>query len=121
MALVDHSNYASLRRALDGAYDQAATGKGRDRHVSTPGQRFEDQPILTLQRAFGPGYALGQAGKKMEESQRMDTDAAVAELRGAIVYLAAAIIRREEMQREHDRAHAEQPAFAPDTSEVGHG
>lgn len=91
--------YAKLRHVLGDAYDQAAVGKGRDRHVKREDQPFEDQPICSLQRIYGSGYAFGQVGKKMEESMRMDTKAAVAELYGAIIYIAAAIIVLEEDDR----------------------
>ena len=91
--------YAKLRHVLGEAYDQAAVGKGRDRHVKHEAQPFEHQPICSLQRIYGSGYAFGQVGKKMEESMRMDTKAAVAELYGAINYIAAAIIVLEEEDR----------------------
>lgn len=90
--------YSKLMDVLSRAYDQAADGKGKDRHVKTDGQRFEDQPICTLQRIFGTGYAFGQASKKAEESTRLPRDRAVAELLGAINYLAAAVIVREESE-----------------------
>jgi len=93
---VEDPAYAKLRHVLGDAYDQAAVGKGRDRHVKHEAQPFEHQPICSLQRIYGSGYAFGQVGKKMEESMRMDTKAAVAELYGAIVYIAAAIIVLEE-------------------------
>lgn len=90
----DTGPYAELARVLNAAYDQAAKGKGADRHSS--GQRFEDQPIMTIQELVGPGFALGQAIKKVQESQRMDAQAAQRELLGAINYLAAAYLHREE-------------------------
>lgn len=88
--------YASLHRVLARAYNQAATGKGAERHVRSDKQRFDDQPICTLQRIYGTGYAFGQASKKAEESTRLPRDRAVAELLGAINYLAAAVIVLEE-------------------------
>ena len=96
VAAVEDPAYDKLRHVLGEAYDQAAVGKGRDRHVKHGAQAFEDQPICSMQRIYGSGYAFGQAGKKMEESMRMDTKAAVAELYGAINYIAAAIIVLEE-------------------------
>ena len=95
-APVESESYAKLGHVLKQAYDQAATGKGKDRHVKHEAQAFEHQPICSLQRIYGSGYAFGQVGKKMEESMRMDTKAAVAELYGAIIYIAAAIIVLEE-------------------------
>lgn len=88
--------YEALDKVLARAFDQASGGKGKDRHVSREDQPFEDQPICSLQRLYGNGYAFGQAGKKMEEAMRMDRDRAVAELLGAIVYIAAAVIVIEE-------------------------
>lgn len=86
--------YQDLIRALDQALDQAAAGKGRERHAN--GLPFKDQPIMTLQRRYGTGYALGQAEKKMDEATRMKSEQAIHELRGAIIFLAAAILHIEE-------------------------
>lgn len=86
-------DYASLNLVLERAYDQAACGKGAQRHAG--GQAFEDQPMQKLIELYGLGFALGQAGKKMQESLRMDTEAAVRELLGAINYIAGAIIHLE--------------------------
>ena len=82
--------YEQLAAVLQDAYDQAAKGKGALRHGT--GKPFHEQPMQDLIRLYGPGFALGQAGKKMQESQRMDRDAAERELLGAIVYIAGAII-----------------------------
>lgn len=82
--------YEQLAAVLQDAYDQAAKGKGAARHAT--GKPFHEQPMQDLIRLYGPGFALGQAGKKMQESQRMDRDAAERELLGAIVYIAGAII-----------------------------
>lgn len=88
--------YAKLEDVLHRAYNQAAKGKGKERHTNNVGQRFEDQPICSLQRLYGQGYAFGQVGKKMEESSRLPKEQAVAELLGGIVYLAAAVVVLEE-------------------------
>jgi len=85
--------YDELSRVLHAAYEQASGGKGAARH--SQGQRFEHQPIVALQRLYGPGFAYGQVAKKMEEAQRMDRDAAVRELLGAINYLAAVVVYLE--------------------------
>lgn len=82
--------YEQLAAVLQDAYDQASKGKGAARHAT--GKPFHEQPMQDLIRLYGPGFALGQAGKKMQESQRMDRDAAERELLGAIVYIAGAII-----------------------------
>lgn len=88
--------YAKLQDVLHRAYNQSAKGKGKERHVNKVGQRFEDQPICSLQRLYGQGYAFGQVGKKMEEASRLPKEQAVAELLGGIVYLAAAVVVLEE-------------------------
>ena len=83
--------YASLRATLDDAITQASTGKGHERHDN--GRPFEEQDICEINRKLGsPDFVLGQALKKTIESKRLERDAAVRELLGAINYLAAAII-----------------------------
>ena len=82
--------YESLADVLQRAFDQAAKGKGAERHANE--KPFDQQPMQRLCEAYGVGFALGQAGKKAEESQGMTQGAAVRELLGAIVYLAGAII-----------------------------
>jgi hypothetical protein len=86
-------NYAGLQIVLDKAFEQAAFGKGAARHAQ--GQAFEEQPMQKLIQLYGIGFSLGQAGKKMQEAQRMDTEAAVRELLGAINYIAGTIIHLE--------------------------
>lgn len=91
-------DYSDLKRVLHLAFLQASEGKGSARHGN--GLPFPEQPILTLTRLVGPGFPLGQAMKKAQETigmaQRGETSAAKAELLGAIVYLAAAHIFLEE-------------------------
>lgn len=82
--------YSDLFEVLRDALNQAQEGKGMERHAD--GQPFMEQPLLTITRAVGLGFPLGQAMKKIQECQRMDTDAAKRELLGAINYLAAAIL-----------------------------
>lgn len=82
--------YEGLARVLEAAFNQAAHGKGDERHAN--GKPFDEQPIMKLQELYGPGFALGQVAKKAEESQRMDKDDAIRELLGAIVYTAGAIL-----------------------------
>jgi len=73
--------------------DQAAVGKGKERHAE-PGVPFVEQPIVTEGLEQGTnGFQIGQARKKALESMRLPTrERQVAELLGAINYLAAAII-----------------------------
>lgn len=82
--------YESLAHTLRLAFDQATTGKGADRHAQ--GLPFADQPMQKLCALYGVGFALGQAGKKMQEAQRLPRDAAIRELLGAINYAAGAIV-----------------------------
>lgn len=86
--------YDSLAKVLERAFDQAARGKGKERH--SKGEDFTAQVIVEGARRFGTGALLFQAFKKSEESQRLPTDRAVKELLGAIVYLASAVIVLEE-------------------------
>lgn len=87
--------YSSLAAVLREAFEQASNGKGRERHAS--GEPFEQQTICQTIRAHGVGFGTGQAEKKGRESHKllkMDNgrERAVAELLGAINYLAAAVI-----------------------------
>lgn len=88
---MDAPGYELLADVLMKAYLQASDGKGRDRHAGDDLKPFSEQPIMTIQQMVGPGFTLGQAIKKIEESQRMNLDAACAELLGAVIYIAAAI------------------------------
>lgn len=89
----DEDPYASLAEVLNSAYEQAAFGKGKERHAQD--LPFEDQPMQKLIQLYGPGFAAGQIGKKSQEALRLDTDRAVQELLGVIVYAAGLIIHME--------------------------
>ena len=92
------NGYESLADVLERAFDQAATGKGAERHaVSKP---FDQQPMQELISLYGVGFALGQAAKKSQESQRLPAGRDVAELLGAINYLAGAVIALERGRQE---------------------
>jgi hypothetical protein len=86
---------------------QVLRGKGEERHGR--GRPFEEQPTFKILDLVGPGYAAGQAIKKIEEAKGLleitpggaycvtmsDRDAAVdAELLGAIGYLAMLVVWR---------------------------
>lgn len=90
---LESHNYAPLRAILDAAYEQSAAGKGVERHGN--GLPWLEQPILTVTRHHGLGFATGQAEKKIREAvgmvNRGDKAAAERELLGAIVYVAGAI------------------------------
>lgn len=93
MKNMDVLGYDTLADVLHRAYDQAARGKGADRHAN--GKPFSQQPMQDLIHLYGIGFALGQVAKKAEEAQRMDREPAVRELLGAINYLAGAVIALE--------------------------
>lgn len=82
--------YESLAGILQRALDQAQDGKGAERHANN--LPFEQQPMQTIARAHGVGFLTGQASKKAEESHGLPAGRDVAELLGAINYLAGAII-----------------------------
>jgi hypothetical protein len=96
--------YETLDAVLRDAYDQAARGKGAERHADN--KPFDAQPMQLIADRRGIGFILGQADKKSEEAQGMlnrgRVDAAIRELLGAIVYTAGAIIwierHREELE-----------------------
>jgi len=85
--------YATLAKVLQRALEQAATGKGEDRHGSD--EMFENQVSGVITDQVGLGYPCGQAIKKTLEADRLEKEAAVRELLGAINYLALAIIKLE--------------------------
>lgn len=92
--MMNKPGYEKLADVLNRAYNQAATGKGNERHAN--GEPFHEQVMQIGANKFGVGSLLFQAFKKSEESQRLPHDRAVAELLGAINYLAGAVIRMEE-------------------------
>ena len=91
--------YASLADVLHRALLQASQGKGKERHASgdTP---FEEQPMATINRQLGSVHGfIYQAHKKSLESLRLPAGRDVAELLGAINYLAGAVIALESWAR----------------------
>jgi hypothetical protein len=89
-------DYAALRHVLRLALEQAAEGKGKERHAND--KPFDQQPMMEIGRMVGHGFCLGQAIKKAQESSRMEPDAAKRELLGAINYLAGAYLLLEEIE-----------------------
>lgn len=83
--------YATLGAMFRAAYEQAASGKGDQRHGSE--KPFEQQRIMTLSRDIGPGGLAFQISKKAAESvgmaDRNDPMAAYREALGIMVYGAA--------------------------------
>ena len=83
--------YEELYRVLCCALGQAQFGKGKERHA-VAGQAFHEQQICEITKRVGHGYPLGQAIKKIIESQRLPHEQKLAELLGAINYIAASYI-----------------------------
>lgn len=97
------NKYAKLEEVFKNAVEQAQYGKGRARHVDlSSDDNFESQKMCQIGRwvqgspAAGP---LHQAIKKSIESARLEPEAAIAELYGAMNYLAGAIILISEKMR----------------------
>ena len=107
--------YKKLRYVFTRAEDQASV-VGAMKHARD-GQKFEEQPIVDITRrlrVLGLGFPLGQAEKKIEEAAlvmsklytnemefipQMDCiDKTEIELLGAINFLAAAVIRIDEIR-----------------------
>ena len=97
--------YDNLSNVLGAAYHQAARGKGKERHARD--KPFDKQPIMEISRMVGPGYATGQAMKKLQEAKSMmdrgQFAAAKAEALGAINYTAAFYLLIEEAEAEAKR------------------
>jgi hypothetical protein len=94
MSDFNEPGYEKLAAVLQRAYDQAAKGKGKERHAA--GEPFHEQVMQIIgARKFGVGSLLCQAFKKSDETQSLPLDRGVNELLGAIVYLAGAVIARE--------------------------
>lgn len=87
-------NYLSLATVLQAAYDQAATGKGKERHAN--GLPWTEQPIFQIAELSGVGFNVGQSIKKLQESigmaSRGEHEAAKREVLGAIVYAASVYV-----------------------------
>jgi hypothetical protein len=91
--LPQQGDYDSLLTVLTGAFEQASSGKGKERHADN--DAFENQKICQITRWLGEGPAspvLFQVVKKALEADRLDPAAAIHELYGTIVYASAAII-----------------------------
>lgn len=93
---LDAPGYDSLAVVLKRAFDQASAGKGRERHANA--LPFDQQPMQMIAKRRGVGFLLGQADKKSEEAMGLPPGRDVAELLGAIVYLAGAVIFLEQQR-----------------------
>ncbi len=82
-------NYKDLKKVLDLAFLQASEGKGKERHANN--EPFTEQLIFKIE-GLTKSFQLGQAIKKIVESQRLEREAAITELLGAINYISAKVI-----------------------------
>lgn len=91
----DRDDYLPLLRTFLGALEQAAYGKGRERHAND--LPFVEQPILTMARMLDSDAGLAQQViKKTIEARSLPTkQARINELRGTLVYAAAMILFEE--------------------------
>lgn len=99
--MIEDGNYKSLKEVLDRALDQAANGKGKERHANN--DAFEDQVMCYLASQLGPAGPIFQACKKAIEANRLPHPASVNELLGAINYLAGAVIEIERKRGENNK------------------
>ena len=85
-------DYRSLAGILAEAYNQAQSGKGKERHAN--GLPFEDQPMQTISGMLDSDKGMAyQACKKIVEATNMQSlPAFEREILGAINYLAGMII-----------------------------
>lgn len=93
--------YQELARVLTEAFNQAARGKGKERHAND--KPFTEQPIMQIANMVGTGGHAYQIMKKTQEAQGMvhkgDFNHAIHEMRGAIVYAAAMILFIEGLEK----------------------
>lgn len=90
----ENPQYNSLLRVLKEAYQQAASGKGAERHGN--GLPFDKQPMQVISDLLDSDAGmLFQAMKKLQEGSRMEPAAARREYLGAIVYIAGIIVRMD--------------------------
>ena len=102
-ALEVKPGYEPLYKTLQEAAFQASRGKGNERHAG--GKAFIDQPIFTIAREHGLAFLTGQAAKKLGEAHTLlsifGEERAIAELYGAIVYTAAAVLLLKEQSEKN--------------------
>lgn len=106
--------YESLADVLQAAYDQAAYGKGAERHAC--GNAFEDQRMQTISDLLdSPDGMVYQLIKKTTEGLGFaEHDRREKELLGAIVYLAGIVVW---YRRKHEglptKDYLPEPVLAP--------
>lgn len=98
----DRDDYLPLLRTFLGALEQAAYGKGRERHAND--LPFVEQPILTMAHMLDSDAGLAQQViKKTIEARSLPSKTArINELRGTLVYAAAMILFEEMYGRADD-------------------
>lgn len=98
----DRDDYLPLLRTFLGALEQAAYGKGRERHAND--LPFVEQPILTMAHMLDSDAGLAQQViKKTIEARSLPSKTArINELRGTLVYAAAMILFEEMYGRSDD-------------------
>jgi hypothetical protein len=97
-SFIVRDGYEGLHDVMHDALDQAQIGKGNIRH-NIRGEAFEDQQIIEIDARLQNSPCQGvlfQVVKKVYESADLEPEKAVHELRGAMVYLGAALIRYNE-------------------------
>lgn len=92
---LNEPGYQRLAKVLVAAYDQAARGKGKERHAND--LPFHEQPMLSISELLGTPAGLAyQVCKKVQEALNMPTlSQQTRELYGAINYAAGIVIYLE--------------------------
>lgn len=95
-------DYETLRTVLDDAFDQAAHGKGKERHAR--GNPFHKQHMQTISQMLDTDRGMAfQAIKKLTEGLDLSNqDARERELLGAIVYIAGIVVYHRAIENEVD-------------------
>lgn len=90
--------YERLAAVLQMAHDQAAGGKGKERHAND--KPFHEQRMLSISHELGSPYGMAyQACKKISEGLQLgDFERTVAELLGAINYTAGIVVYLQDKQ-----------------------
>lgn len=109
----DRDDYLPLLRTFLGALEQAAYGKGRERHAND--LPFVEQPILTMARMLDSDAGLAQQViKKTIEARSLPSKTArINELRGTLVYAAAMILFEEMYGKPDAKPRPSFPSFPP--------
>jgi hypothetical protein len=93
--------YEPLANVLIQALNQSQYGKGKQCHAN--GLPFLQQPIMTRAREVGEGGLAFQSMKKILEAFNCkDNSRAVEDMLGAIVYVAAQALLRQEGEQKED-------------------